>query len=141
MLRLSQVRYEIPRPDSVGAGPRVATPSDPWRVPVCVLYEADGGPRRACTVLDAASALRNSPMFGLPARPLPLVFSYAPSETDEFKRQTETFLAACRAVGCPCQFVAMPGTNHFDLVLATADPTSALTTAILQTLKRAGGPG
>jgi arylformamidase len=84
--------------------------------------------------LDAPAAHRNSPIFHLPARPLPLVFSYAPNETDEFKRQTETYLAACRAVGCRCDFVAMPGTNHFDLVLATADPTTALTAAIFQTL-------
>jgi arylformamidase len=84
--------------------------------------------------LDAAAAQRNSPLFHLPARPLPLVFSYAPNETDEFKRQTETYLAACRAVGCRCEFVAMPGTNHFDLVLATADPASALTAAIFRTI-------
>ena len=84
--------------------------------------------------LDAAAAQRNSPLFHLPARPLPLVFSYAPNETDEFKRQTETYLAACRAVGCPCEFVAMPGTNHFDLALATADPATALTAAIFRTL-------
>jgi arylformamidase len=86
--------------------------------------------------LDAAAADRNSPLFHLPARPLPLVFSYAPNETDEFKRQTEIYLAACRAVGCPCEFVTMPGTNHFDLVLATADPTTALTAAIFRTIHR-----
>lgn len=88
--------------------------------------------------LDAAAAHRNSPMFHLPARPLRLVFSYAPNETDEFKRQTETYLAACRAVGCRCEFVAMPGTNHFDLVLATADADSALTTAIFGAIGRPG---
>jgi arylformamidase len=89
--------------------------------------------------LDAAAARRNSPMFHLPAPPLPLVFSYAPNETDEFKRQTETYLAACRAVGCGCEFVTMPGTNHFDLVLATADPATALTLAIFRTM-RASNP-
>jgi arylformamidase len=85
--------------------------------------------------LDAAAAHRNSPLFRLPARPLRLVFSYAPNETDEFKRQTETYLAACRAVGCHCEFVAMPGTNHFDLALATAEPATALTAAILRTIR------
>jgi arylformamidase len=84
--------------------------------------------------LDAAAAHRLSPLFHLPARPLPLVFSYAPTETDEFKRQTETYLAACRAVGCRCEFVTMPGTNHFDLVLATADPATALSAAIFRTI-------
>ncbi|HXW28129.1 MAG TPA: alpha/beta hydrolase [Xanthobacteraceae bacterium] len=85
--------------------------------------------------LDAAAAHRNSPLFHLPARPLPLVFSYAPNETDEFKRQTEIYLAACHAVGCRCEFVAMPGTNHFDLVLTTADPASPLTAAIFRTIR------
>lgn len=84
--------------------------------------------------LDAPGAQRNSPIFQLPARPLRLVFSYAPGETDEFKRQTEAYLAACRAVGCRCEFVPMPGTNHFDLVLATADPTTVLTMAIFEAL-------
>ena len=84
--------------------------------------------------LDAAGAHRNSPLFHLPARPLPLVFSYAPTETDEFKRQTETYLAACRAVGCRCEFVTMPGTNHFDLALATADPATALSAAIFRAI-------
>jgi arylformamidase len=84
--------------------------------------------------LDAAAARRNSPIFHLPTRPLPLVFSYAPNETDEFKRQTEIYLAACRAVGCRCEFVSMPGTNHFDLVLTTADPAAALTAAIFRTI-------
>jgi arylformamidase len=87
--------------------------------------------------LDAAAAHRNSPLFHLPARPLPLVFSYAPNETDEFKRQTEIYLAACRAVGCACEFVTMPGTNHFDLVLATADPRTALSAAIFRTIHAA----
>ena len=85
--------------------------------------------------LDAAAAHRNSPMFHLPARPLPLVFSYAPNETDEFKRQTEAYLAACRAVGCGGEFVTMPGTNHFDLPLAAADPATALTAAIFRTIR------
>ncbi len=84
--------------------------------------------------LDAAGARRNSPIHFPPARPIPLVFSYAPNETDEFKRQTEIELAACRAVGCRCEFVAMPGTNHFELVLAMADPDSLLTRTIWRTM-------
>ena len=84
--------------------------------------------------LDTAGARRNSPIHQLPARPLPLVFSYAPNETDEFKRQTETYLAACRARGCPCAFVAMPGTNHFDIVLALAERDSPLTAAALRAM-------
>jgi arylformamidase len=80
--------------------------------------------------LDASGARRNSPIHLLPARPIRLLFSYAPNETEEFKRQTEIELAACRAVGCSCEFVPMPGTNHFDLVLAMAEAESPLTRAI-----------
>jgi len=65
--------------------------------------------------LDAAIAWRNSPLRHPPKKPLPLVISYAPNEAAEFVVQSEAYLAACAAVGCKAQFVAEPGTNHFDL--------------------------
>ena len=84
--------------------------------------------------LDRAAALRNSPIRMLPPPGLPMVFSYAPNETDEFKRQSEVYMAACQAVGCNCQFVAAPGTNHFDIVFELCRKDSALTQAVWQTI-------
>jgi len=81
--------------------------------------------------MDAAEARRSSPIHALPAAPVPLVVSYAPNETDEFKRQSEIYMAAAAARGCPVTFVPCPGTNHFDIVLELAKPDSALTRAVL----------
>lgn len=84
--------------------------------------------------LDAASALRNSPLHHLPAKPLPLVVSYAPNETNEFKRQSEIYASACAARGCEVTMVMEPGTNHFDLPLRFMDPKGALTKAVLKVM-------
>lgn len=80
--------------------------------------------------LDAAAAERNSPLWRLPRPGLPVVGSYAPSETDEFKRQSEVYLAACHAAGCRVELVPAPGTNHFDLPFQLADAASLLSRAV-----------
>lgn len=76
--------------------------------------------------LDAAAAERNSPLWRLPRAGLPVLGSYGPNETDEFKRQTEVYLAACHAAGCHVRVVPVPATNHFDIPFALAEPASAL---------------
>ncbi len=80
--------------------------------------------------LDGPAAERNSPLWRLPRPGTRIVGSYAPSETDEFKRQSEVYLAACHAAGCPVVVVAVPGTNHFDIVFALEQPESALSQAV-----------
>ena len=52
---------------------------------------------------------------------------------------TDDYLAAWRARGFPGEYVPMPGTNHFDLVLTLNDPKSPLTQAILRQMGLAGG--
>ncbi len=84
--------------------------------------------------LDTDSAERLSPMRRLPARPLPLLISYAPNETEEFKRQSECYAAACTALGCDVEIICEPGTNHFDLPLRFMDKTAALTKATLRVM-------
>ena len=80
--------------------------------------------------LDAAAAERNSPLWRLPRPDTRIVGSYAPSETDEFKRQSEVYFAACRAVGCQVDVVPVPGTNHFDIPFSLADGASPLSQAV-----------
>ncbi|VVE35919.1 esterase [Pandoraea terrae] len=82
--------------------------------------------------LSADDARRNSPAAHMPSRGCPIVVSYGETETSEFKRQTDDYLAAWRALGFPGEYVAMPGTNHFDIVLTLADPASPLTRAIFR---------
>lgn len=76
--------------------------------------------------LDAAEARRLSPIHHLPAVPVPLLVAYAPSETEEFKRQSEVYAAASAARGAEVSVLVEPGTNHFDLPLKLMDDRSAL---------------
>lgn len=80
--------------------------------------------------LDAASALRNSPLWQLPLPGTRIVGSYAPSETDEFKRQSEVYFAACHAGGCIVTLIPVPGSNHFDIPFELARTGSGLHSAV-----------
>jgi len=82
--------------------------------------------------MSPADAERNSPQLHLPQHGgCPLLVTYGESETDEFKRQSQDFLAAWRAAGFAGEYVAMPGSNHFDLVLSLNDPAAPYTRALL----------
>ncbi len=84
--------------------------------------------------LDRAAAHRLSPMRHLPAHGCPLVVSYGSSETAEFARQSDAYLAAWQARGFPGRYVPMPDTNHFNVIMALAKPDSPLTQAIFETM-------
>jgi arylformamidase len=85
--------------------------------------------------LSKADVAELSPLLHLPERAIPLVVSYAPSETDEFKRQSETYMAAAVARGCPTRFVAMPSASHYDIVFGLAKRESPLANAVLETME------
>ncbi len=80
--------------------------------------------------LDAGAALRNSPLHRLPRPGMDVIVTYAPTETDEFKRQSEVYLAAAQAAGCRARFVPASGTNHFDIVFELCRPDSPLAQAV-----------
>jgi arylformamidase len=84
--------------------------------------------------LSAADVAALSPLLHLPERAVPLVVSYAPSETDEFKRQSEVCMAAAMARDCPVRFVPMPGTSHYDIVFGLAKRESPLAHAVIETM-------
>lgn len=48
---LTQSRYRVAGAGSQGED--TVTNSSPWRIPVCLLFEADGGPRRTCLLLSS----------------------------------------------------------------------------------------
>lgn len=78
---------------------------------------------------DEARAL--SPLHHPPATPPPMVIAYAPSETGEFKRQSEIYAAAIAARGGRVEVIVEPGTNHFDLPMVFEDASRPLTRAVL----------
>ncbi|ANN73905.1 alpha/beta hydrolase [Bordetella bronchialis] len=82
--------------------------------------------------LTPEAAARNSPMLHLPASPPPVVASHGGNETDEFKRQTRDYVQALRARGGDARYVAMPDSNHFDIVLRLNDPDAPITRAIFE---------
>jgi len=84
--------------------------------------------------LSTSDVAANSPLLHMPERAVPLVVSYAPSETDEFKRQSEAYMGAAAARGCPVRFVTMPGTNDYDIVFGLAHRESPLAKAVLETM-------
>jgi arylformamidase len=84
--------------------------------------------------LGPADAATLSPLLHLPERPVPIIVSYAPNETDEFKRQSEAYMAATAARGCAVRFVPMPGTSHYDIVFGLADPENPLAQAVVKVM-------
>jgi len=81
--------------------------------------------------LTPETARQASPILHLPDRVLPMVVAYAPNETEEFKRQSEVYAAACASRGCPVTLLVEPGTNHFDLPMRFMDRRSSLTQSVL----------
>jgi len=82
--------------------------------------------------LTPQSAAVNSPIRTLPRPDLPVLLSYAPSETAEFKRQTRDYRLALDRNGNRTAFIAVPGSNHFDIILLMTDPGSPLSEAIVR---------
>jgi len=84
--------------------------------------------------LSPEDARRNSPLFDIPDNGPPLIVSYGSSETAAFKQQSQDFLANWKAKGFKGEYVDMPDTNHFDLVLHLNQPDSPLLQKLLRLL-------
>lgn len=83
--------------------------------------------------LSDATAL--SPIFHIPKKSCPVIFSVGGNETSEFKRQTQDYMTAWQKAGHEASYVAMPAFNHFDIILELGNKNSPLFKAILsQTL-------
>lgn len=79
--------------------------------------------------MDVEEARALSPIEALPATDVRLLVAAAALDTDEFKRQSQMYAAACGHKGCVVQYFEVPQRNHFDVVLDWMDPNSALTQA------------
>ncbi|MDB5893132.1 MAG: hypothetical protein JWQ88_663 [Rhodoferax sp.] len=79
--------------------------------------------------LDEAQARALSPVDALPPAGTRLCVAVAETDTAEFKRQSHQYADACRAQGCAVQMLAVPGRNHFDVIMEWMTPTAPLTRA------------
>jgi arylformamidase len=74
---------------------------------------------------------RNSPILHLPDSAPPLLVACGGDETDEFKRQSEDYLAAWKANGLPGERLVLAGKNHYDVIDGFLDAGSPLLSGIL----------
>ena len=88
--------------------------------------------------LDDGVIARNSPQLLAPREQRqPLLFSVGGSETAEFQRQTNDYLAHWRASGNEAQLLAQLGKNHFDAIFGLEDASSPLCQAIFKMMGHA----
>jgi arylformamidase len=77
--------------------------------------------------LDSAEAAALSPQSCLPAAGARLCIATAEKDTDEFKRQSLDYAAACTRQGCAVQYEQIAGRNHFDVIMDWMSPQALLT--------------
>ncbi len=82
--------------------------------------------------LDCAQVVRNSPLFQLSDRLVPIVCAVGGAESAEFKRQSQDFVAACTMRGLPAEYVEVAGAHHFSVLDALVDPQTALHARLLR---------
>ena len=77
--------------------------------------------------LDSAEAAALSPQSCLPDAGARLCIATAEKDTDEFKRQSLDYAAACTLQGCAVQYEQIAGRNHFDVIMDWMNPQALLT--------------
>lgn len=85
--------------------------------------------------MDAAVSKRNSPLYNLPEKPIPLILAVGDLETDEFHRQTRIFAECWDSNGFPVAIIHMAGLHHYSVVNEIASTKSPLNQAILDQIK------
>ncbi|MBL4612329.1 MAG: alpha/beta hydrolase [Emcibacter sp.] len=80
------------------------------------------------TVKDATAL---SPLFHIPEKACPVIFSVGGNETNEFKRQTHDYQAAWKKAGHEATIVDMSAFNHFDIILELNNENSPLFKTVL----------
>ncbi len=82
--------------------------------------------------LDAPAAHRLSPLHNIPDFAPALLASYGGLESDEFRWQSETYVAAWQAAGHRATLAPQPARHHFDIVVALGDPADPLCRAVIE---------
>ena len=82
--------------------------------------------------LDPEAARRLSPLRNPPRRALPLLVAVGGAEPRLWIRMSEDYAALCRGRGIECEYLEMPGQDHFDISRAVGDSESPLARAMLR---------
>ena len=82
--------------------------------------------------LEPEAARRLSPLRNPPRRALPLLVAVGGAEPRLWIEMSEDYAALCRTHGIECEYLEMPGQDHFDISRAVGDPESPLTRAMLR---------
>ncbi|HRH48756.1 MAG TPA: alpha/beta hydrolase [Panacibacter sp.] len=82
--------------------------------------------------MDVEAAGRNSPACLQPIHQCPLLLAVGSNETDEFKDQTHEMYDNRKSKHSSIQLLNVPGKNHFSILDAVTENSSALQTAIFR---------
>ena len=82
--------------------------------------------------LEPEAARRLSPLRNPPRRALPLLVAVGGAEPRLWIKMSEDYAALCREHGIECEYMEMPGQDHFDISRAVGDPESPLARAMLR---------
>ena len=82
--------------------------------------------------LNPETARENSPFVHPPLPHAPLVLAVGGGETEGWKQMSRDLSQHCIQRGVQCEYLEVPGANHFMLSSHLADPESLLTRAIFK---------
>ena len=110
-------------------------PLDPFKAACALSGLYDMEPIRLCYLnevlgLDRAASMRNSPINLAPTLTGPIITAVGADETDEYLRHQAALIDRWRLTGADVRAMEIPGTHHYSIVRALADPDSALCRAL-----------
>ena len=82
--------------------------------------------------LDRDEARRLSPLRNPPRRALPVLVAVGGAEPRLWIRMSKDYAALCRERGLECEYLELPGHDHFDVSRAIGDAQSPLARAMLR---------
>ena len=82
--------------------------------------------------LDREEARRLSPLRNPPRRALPVLVAVGGAEPRLWIRMSKDYAALCREHGLECEYMELPGHDHFDVSRAIGDAQSPLARAMLR---------
>ena len=82
--------------------------------------------------LDRETARRLSPLRNPPRRALPVLVAVGGAEPRLWIGMSKDYAALCREHGLECEYMELPGHDHFDIARAVGDAESPLAQAMLR---------